>query len=231
MSPICFRRFISGIACARLRDPHLPRSKARLFPRRSPPRLLTAAARGGLRPPPAQRPRRATRPPGPAPPSLAQHRIQRLGLLHPASFNVRVRTNARDPGPTGPLATFRLAASALAPKAAVLGPATRLPVLVEAVSKRSAVGLVAAPRARHAVVIGCYSRRGVAAGPGLGLGSPGYPGTGAGPCRQSLSKLCVAVISRHSARQAPRPLRWKRSTRRLCFVWAKTGSMIACRWR
>jgi hypothetical protein len=33
-------------ARARLRDPHLPRSKARLFPRRSPPRLLTAAARG-----------------------------------------------------------------------------------------------------------------------------------------------------------------------------------------
>ena len=30
---------------------------------------------------------------GPAPPSLVQHRIQRLGLLHPASFNVRVRTN------------------------------------------------------------------------------------------------------------------------------------------
>ncbi len=52
-------------ACARLRDPHLPRSMARLFPRRSPPQLLTAAARGGLRPPPARRPRRATRPTGP----------------------------------------------------------------------------------------------------------------------------------------------------------------------
>jgi hypothetical protein len=37
--------------------------KARLFPRRSPPRLLTAAARGGLQPPPAGRLRRATRPP------------------------------------------------------------------------------------------------------------------------------------------------------------------------
>ena len=49
-------------ACARLRDPYLPRSRARLFPRRSPPRLLTAAARGGLRPPPARRPRRATQP-------------------------------------------------------------------------------------------------------------------------------------------------------------------------
>jgi hypothetical protein len=59
---------------------------------RSPPRLLTAAARGGLRPPPARRPRRATRPPAPAPPSLAQRRIQRLDLLHPASFNVRVHT-------------------------------------------------------------------------------------------------------------------------------------------
>ena len=33
-------------ACARLRDPHLPRSTARRLPRRSPPRLLTAAARG-----------------------------------------------------------------------------------------------------------------------------------------------------------------------------------------
>ena len=30
-----------------------------------------------------------------APPSPAQHRIQRLGPLHPASFNVRVHTNAR----------------------------------------------------------------------------------------------------------------------------------------
>src|SRR5439155_19670107 len=55
-------------ARARLRDPHLPRATARRFPRRSPPRLLTAAARGGLRPPPARRPRRATRPTGPAPP-------------------------------------------------------------------------------------------------------------------------------------------------------------------
>ncbi len=34
--------------------------KARLAPRRSPPRLLTAATRGGLRPPPAGRPRRPT---------------------------------------------------------------------------------------------------------------------------------------------------------------------------
>jgi hypothetical protein len=76
-------------ACARLRDPYLPRSTARLFPRRSPPRLLTAAAHGGLRPPPAQRPRRATRQQHPAPPSPAQHRIQRPDLLHPASFNVR----------------------------------------------------------------------------------------------------------------------------------------------
>ena len=54
-------------ARARLRDPHLPRSMARLFPRRSPPQLLTAAAHGGLRPPPPRRPRRATRPTSPAP--------------------------------------------------------------------------------------------------------------------------------------------------------------------
>jgi hypothetical protein len=62
-------------------------------------------------------------------------------------------------------------------------------------------------------------------------GWPVYPGTGVGPCRQSFNKLWVAVISSHSARQAPRPLRWKRSTRRLCLVWANTGSMIACLWR
>jgi hypothetical protein len=68
---------------------HTCRAHGATFPRRAPPRHLTAAARGGLRPPPAQRPRRATRPTGPAPPSPAQHRIQRLDLLHPASFNVR----------------------------------------------------------------------------------------------------------------------------------------------
>ncbi len=45
----------------RLLDLHLTRSPARLFPQRSPPRLLTAAACGGLRPPPAGRPRRLTR--------------------------------------------------------------------------------------------------------------------------------------------------------------------------
>ena len=139
MPPHSFRRFLSGslslafviLTC---------RTHGATFPRRSPPRLLTAAARGGLRPPPAQRPRRATRPADQAPPSLAQHRIQRLDLLHPASFNVRVRTNARDPGPTGPLATFRLAASALAPKAAVLGPATRLPVLARSGHRRDVTG-------------------------------------------------------------------------------------------
>jgi hypothetical protein len=61
----CFSTRHQWFACARLRDPHLPRSVARLFPRRSPPRLLTAAARGGLRPrlhgdrggPPVQQPR------------------------------------------------------------------------------------------------------------------------------------------------------------------------------
>ena len=42
----------------RLLGPHLTRSTARRFPQRSAPRLLTDAPCGGLRPPPAGRPRR-----------------------------------------------------------------------------------------------------------------------------------------------------------------------------
>ncbi len=59
----------------RLLDPHLTRSQARRLPQRSPPRLLTAAACGGLRPPPAGRPRRVTRHQRRAPSSSMQHRI------------------------------------------------------------------------------------------------------------------------------------------------------------
>jgi hypothetical protein len=67
--------------------------RARLFPRRSPPTALEPHQLGvvcGLR----LHDGRAGPPDhhGPAPPSLEQHRIQRLGLLHPASFNVRVHT-------------------------------------------------------------------------------------------------------------------------------------------
>ena len=40
----------------------------------------------------------------------------------------------------------------------------------------------------------------------------------------------LAVISFHSARQAARPLRWKRSTRRLYLMCANTGSIITIRW-
>jgi hypothetical protein len=58
-----------------------------------------------------------------------------------------------------------------------------------------------------------------------------YPGVSAGVWRQSLSKLWVAVISRHSARHAPRPLRWKRSMPRLCLVLPKIGSIITERCR
>ena len=47
--------------------------------------------------------------------------------------------------------------------------------------------------------------------------------------RWSLSKLCVAVISRHSERAAERPRRWKRSQRRLNFVSAKIGSIMPLR--
>src|SRR5215218_9796704 len=51
----------------------------RRFPQRSPPRLLTDAACGGLQPPPAERLRRAT------PPSPIQHRTKELDPLHRAS--------------------------------------------------------------------------------------------------------------------------------------------------
>ena len=50
--------FQQWFTLVRLLGPHLTPSRAP-FPRRSPPRLLTAAARGGLRPPPAGRSRRA----------------------------------------------------------------------------------------------------------------------------------------------------------------------------
>ena len=48
-------------------------------------------------------------------------------------------------------------------------------------------------------------------------------------CRWSLRRLWVAVISRHAERQAALPRRWKRSQRRLNFVWAKIGSIMP--WR
>src|SRR5207237_1020563 len=52
-------------------------------PRRSAPRLLTGAPRGGLRPPPAERPRRPTRPrwAGPSISDATPHR--QSGLLQP----------------------------------------------------------------------------------------------------------------------------------------------------
>jgi ATP-dependent helicase HrpA len=47
----------------------------------------------------------------------------------------------------------------------------------------------------------------------------------------SLSRLCVAVIKRHSDRTADRPRRWKRSMPRLNLVLAKTGSIMPLRLR
>ena len=49
-------------------------------------------------------------------------------------------------------------------------------------------------------------------------------GLAAAACRQSLSRLWVAQTSFHSARQAARPRRKKRSQRRLTLIWPKTGS-------
>ena len=62
MSPKLLRRFISGSLALAFVIRTCRAQRRDFFPRRSPPRLLTAAARGGLRPPPARRPRRATRP-------------------------------------------------------------------------------------------------------------------------------------------------------------------------
>ena len=62
-----------------------------------------------------------------------------------------------------------------------------------------------------------------------GRGPPFQAGTGSAVCRQSFSKLCVAVISRHSDRAADLPRRWKRSHRLLYFVSANTGSIMP--WR
>ena len=59
----------------RLLGSHLTRSGVP-FPQRSPPRLLTDAAYGGLKPPPAERLRRAK------PPSPAQTHTQQTDLLH-----------------------------------------------------------------------------------------------------------------------------------------------------
>jgi hypothetical protein len=68
-------------APTRLPDPHLTRSPSRLFPQRSPRSALNRRSLRWF----GISPCRAT--PEDLPPSLAQHRIQRL--LHQASFNVR----------------------------------------------------------------------------------------------------------------------------------------------
>jgi hypothetical protein len=77
---------------------------------------LTDAPRGGLRPPPAQRPRRATRPPGPAPSSLMQHHIRRTLLLLSSSFSVRGTQSSAQRPPTRALAVPRAALLSLDPR-------------------------------------------------------------------------------------------------------------------
>ena len=95
MSPKLLTTLHQWFARARLRDPHLPRSKTRLFPTTLTTTALDRSSSGWF----AASACTATAEghqthSGPAPPSLVQHRIQRLGLLHPASFNVRVRTSS-----------------------------------------------------------------------------------------------------------------------------------------
>ncbi len=72
------------------------------FPQRSAPRLLTGAPCGGLRPPPAGRPRRPTQPTGPAPPSPMQHRTSQPSLLHPDLLMRSRHTNLQLLGATPP---------------------------------------------------------------------------------------------------------------------------------
>ncbi len=77
------------------------------------------------------------------------------------------------------------------------------------------------------------ARAGASAGAGIddpaGPAGAGQAASGVVVWRQSLRRLPVAVISRHSERQADLPRRWKRSMRRLNFVSAKMGSIIALR--
>jgi hypothetical protein len=60
MSSRAFRHVICGSLTFAFIGSHLPRSQARLFHNAQHERLLTAAPWGGLWPPPARRPRRAT---------------------------------------------------------------------------------------------------------------------------------------------------------------------------
>src|SRR6266480_2389194 len=81
MPSIRFRHFIGGIASARLRDPHLTRSKRAFSATLSTPALDRRTSRWF-----AISPCRATakghQTISPAPSSLVQHRIRRYRLLH-----------------------------------------------------------------------------------------------------------------------------------------------------
>ena len=65
----------------------------------------------------------------------------------------------------------------------------------------------------------------------VGRLGPFQAAVGAIWCLWSFRRLWVAVVSRHSERAEDLPRRWKRSIRRLNFVLAKTGSIMALRFR
>ena len=94
MSPICFRRFISGSLPLAFVI-HTCRAHGATFPTTLTTTALDRSSSGWFTAPACTATAEGHQPPGPAPPSLVQHRIQRLDLLHPASFNVRVRTFSR----------------------------------------------------------------------------------------------------------------------------------------
>ena len=107
------------------------------------------------------------------------------------------------------------------PTGTVSGPITPLSLSMVAVAQRSIVAVVMSDRLLLRALLRKRPR-----GRGATCQMPG-----AVVARQSFSRLWVAVISRHSERQAALPRRWKRSILRLNLVSPKTGSIIGVRLR
>jgi hypothetical protein len=91
---------------------------------------------------------------------------------------------------------------------------------LERLSRKPVVGVTRLGGDRLLVSFPAQSAGG---GRGIGCGRPGFA-YGCDWQRQSLSRLWVAQINRHSLRQAGRPRHWKRSALRVTFVCPKTGS-------
>ena len=98
MSPKLLRRFISG-SLALAFVIHTCRAQSATFPTTLTTTTFDRSSSGWFAAPACTATAEGHQThSGPTPPSLVQHRIQRLGLLHPASFNVRVRTFSPNSG-------------------------------------------------------------------------------------------------------------------------------------